>query len=63
MMVELIECNNSFTLNLKLDHWILDHKEDYKVIDIKFSSFFNTQENKEVWSALIMYKKKYKRSE
>lgn len=63
MMVELIECNNSFTLNVKLENWILDHKEDYKVVDIKFSSFFNSNTNQEVWSVLIMFKKKYKRSE
>lgn len=63
MMVELIECNNSFTLNVKLENWILDHKEDYKVVDIKFSSFFNSNINQEVWSVLIIYKKKYKRSE
>lgn len=63
MMVELIECNNSFTLNVKLENWIIDHKEDYKIIDIKYSSFFNTKTNDEVWSVLIMFKKKYKRSE
>ena len=63
MMVELIECNNSFTLNVKLENWILDHKEDYKVVDIKFSSFFNSNTNQEVWSVLIILKKKYKRSE
>ena len=63
MMVELIECNNSFTLNVKLENWIIDHKEDYKIIDIKYSSFFNAKTNDEVWSVLIMFKKKYKRSE
>lgn len=63
MMVELIECNNSFTLNVKLENWIIDHKEDYKIIDIKYSSFFNTKTNDEVWSVLILFKKKYKRSE
>lgn len=63
MMVELIECNNSFTLNVKLENWIIDHKEDYKIIDIKYSSFFNSKTNDEVWSVLIMFKKKYKRSE
>ena len=61
MMVELIECNNSFTLNVKLENWIIDHKEDYKIIDIKYSSFFNAKTNDEVWSVLIMFKKKYKR--
>ena len=59
MMVELIECNNSFTLNVKLENWIIDHKEDYKIIDIKYSSFFNTKTNDEVWSVLILFKKKY----
>ena len=63
MMVELIECNNSFTLNVKLENWIIEHKEDYKIIDIKYSSFFNAKTNDEVWSVLIMFKKKYKRSE
>ena len=63
MMVEIIESNNSFTLNLKLEHWLLEHKEYHEVVDIKFSSFFNNQENKEVWSALIIFKSKYRRSE
>ena len=63
MMVEIIESNNSFTLNLKLEQWITNHKDYHKIVDIKFSSFFNNQKNKEVWSALIIFKSKYRRSE
>ena len=63
MMVEIIESNNSFTLNLKLEQWLTNHKDYHKIVDIKFSSFFNSQENKEVWSALIIFKSKYKRKD
>ena len=34
MMVEIIESNNSFTLNLKLEQWITNHKDYHKIVDI-----------------------------
>ena len=59
MRVEILTNNSVFNLEENINSW-LELNQNYKIIDIKYSSFIRNFEHKETHSAMIIYEKRSK---